>query len=136
MKDHYEELRAENCEVIAFSFAPPEIVGQFLQESPMPFAVLSDPSRSAYHALGLGRTSWGAMLRPASVGRYLKLMFRGWRPGKPRKDEDLLQLGGDFILDAEGRVTYAHRSAEPTDRPGVEELLRELRGTAHQPGQA
>ena len=33
----------------------------------------------------------------------------------------------DFVLDSDGRLVFAHRSAEPTDRPTVERLLRAVR---------
>jgi hypothetical protein len=38
-----------------------------------------------------------------------------------------MQLGGDFVLDGRGRVAYAYRSVEPTDRPPVEDLVRAVR---------
>ena len=39
----------------------------------------------------------------------------------------MFQLGGDFVIDARGRLAYAYRSAEPTDRPAVAELLKAIR---------
>jgi hypothetical protein len=55
---------------------------------------------------------------------YLRLVWRGWRPRRARQGEDVLQLGGDFILDKEGRLAYAYRSADPTVRPAVAVLLQ------------
>ncbi len=127
MKDHYAEFQQLGSEVLAVSFAPPPLVGAYLAETPMPFPVFADASRTSYQTLGLGQTSWGAMLRPAVLAGYLRLMFRGSLPRKPNKEEDIFQLGGDFVLDAQRRVVYAHRSAEPTDRPAVSELLHAVR---------
>ena len=31
--------------------------------------------------------------------RYLRLIFRGWMPRRPGKEQDIFQLGGDFVLD-------------------------------------
>jgi hypothetical protein len=39
----------------------------------------------------------------------------------------VLQLGGDLVLDGQGRPAYAYRSAEPTDRPTLEALLQAVR---------
>jgi hypothetical protein len=64
------------------------------------------------------------------VLRYLRLVFRGWRPRQARGGEDVLQLGGDFVLDGEGCLAYAYRSADPADRPAVEALLRAVREAA------
>jgi peroxiredoxin len=125
--ERYAEVRAAGGDVLAVSFAPPEAVAAFLRHTPLPFLLVSDPERSAYRAFGLERTSWPAILRPGVILRYLGLIFRGWRPRRPRPGEDLLQLGGDFVLDGAGRVAYAHRSAEPTDRPAFPDLLLAIR---------
>jgi peroxiredoxin len=127
VKGRYEEFRQAGAEVLAVSFAPPAIVAAYLEESPAPFPVVSDPTKAAYEAFGLGRTSWGHIIRAGVVLRFLKLLFRGWLPRRPRKNEDVLQLGGDFVLDAAHRLVYAHRSAEPTDRPPVDQLLNAVR---------
>ncbi len=127
MRDRYAEFRELGAEVLTISFAPPQAVAAYVTETPMPFPVLSDPSREAYRAFDLGRTSWFAMVRLGIIGRFLRLMLRGWRPRRPGQDEDVMQLGGDFVLDGQRRLVYAYRSAEPTDRPSVEELLGAVR---------
>jgi hypothetical protein len=42
---------------------------------------------------------------------------------KPNPEEDLLQLGGDFILNRSREIVFAYRSADPTDRPPIADLL-------------
>ena len=126
----YEEIRRLGAEALLVAQARPEILSAFLRDRPLPFPALADPSRAAYQAFGLGRTSWAAMLRPGVLFRYLRLVFRGGRLRRPYKGEDVLQLGGDFVLEGRGRVVYAYRSAEPTDRPSVQELLRAVRAAA------
>jgi hypothetical protein len=32
-------------------------------------------------------------------------------------------LGGDFIVDSQGKVRLVYRSHDPTDRPPVEDIL-------------
>ena len=110
------------------SFTPPPRVAAYLAKYPQPFPVVSDPTLAAYRAFALERTSVGSLFRLGVIGRYLRLIFRGWRPSKPDAGEDILQLGGDFLLDANGIVRYAHPSAEPTDRPSAAELLQQVRG--------
>jgi hypothetical protein len=90
----------------------PELLAVFLREQPLPFPAVADPGRVAYRAFGLARTSWATMLRPGVILRYLRLIFRGWRLQLVREGEDILQLGGDFVLDQDGRLTYAYRSGE------------------------
>lgn len=130
MKEIYEELRQLGAEVLVISFSPPEFLTRYLESNPLPFPLLADPERLAYKGFGLERTTWKEMLRPAVLGRYLKLVVRGWLPWKSRKGDDLLQLGGDFVLDEPRRIRYVHRSTEPTDRPSAQTLLAAVRQAA------
>jgi peroxiredoxin len=123
----YGDLRALGAEALAVSFTPPGRVAAYLRAHPLPFPAVSDPERAAYLALSLGRASWASFLRLNVLARYLKLMFRGWRPQAPEKGEDVLQLGGDFVIDAAGRLAYAYRSPVATDRPPARELLEAVR---------
>lgn len=113
--------------MLAVSFSPPERVAAYLDRHPLPFPAVADPTRQAYRLFELGRTSWRAMLGLRVVGRYLRLIFGGWVPDKAEKDDDLLQLGGDFVLDAQGRLVYAYRSSDPTDRPQARDLMQAVR---------
>jgi hypothetical protein len=120
---HYPEIVRLGGEVLVVSFAQPLRIAAYLQRTPLPFPVVADPSRDAYRAFGLERTSWSAILGLRSILAYLRLVLRGWMPRRANEGEDVLQLGGDFVLDAHGRVIYSHRSAEPTDRPPIADLI-------------
>ena len=39
------------------------------------------------------------------------------------EEDDPNQIGGDFILDEQGKLALIHRSRISTDRPPVEDLL-------------
>ena len=121
------ELRQLGAEALVVSFAPPGRVAAYLAKYPQPFPVVSDPERSGYQAFGLSSTSVGAMLRPGVIARYLMHIFRGWLPDKRAEGEDIMQLGGDFLLDGAGVLRFAHPSAEPTDRPSAAELMKQAR---------
>jgi hypothetical protein len=69
----------------------------------------------------------GGFLRPGVIWHYLKLIFRGWMPKGPDQGADVWQLGGDFVIAADGRLVYAHPSKNAADRPSNEELLQALR---------
>lgn len=124
MRTKYDEIRRLGGEVLVVSFAQPALLAVYERDQALPFPLVADPSRAAYRAFGLERTSWRAILRGGVIWRYLRLMARGWAPQRGNKGEDVLQLGGDFVLDERRQVVYAHRSAEPTDRPPVEDLLQ------------
>jgi peroxiredoxin len=95
------------------------------EETGAPFTLLLDPERAAYRAYGLEQSllrSWGikVWLRYAQ----LLLVGRSWRGTLRRGDSG--QLGGDFIVDANGIIRLAYRSHDPTDRPSVSQLLAVL----------
>jgi hypothetical protein len=127
---HYDEIRQRGGELIVVTFTRPERIASYLARHPLPVPVVADPSLGAYRALDLGRTSWWALLRPSVVVRYVLQMVRGFLPEKPNEGEDLLQLGGDFILDRQLRLAYIYRSAEPTDRPSAASILQAFRMVA------
>lgn len=129
MKKIYGDIQRLGAEVLVISFTPPAQVAVYLQRNPLPFPVVSDPELKAYQAFGLGRTTFGAIIRLQVIGRFLKLILRGWLPRGPDEGQDPFQLGGDFLIDGQARLVYAHPSADPTDRPGQEELLAALRPT-------
>ncbi len=126
MLEHYEKLRGLGAEVVAISFTKPQRVAAYLAGHPLPCVVAADPEFAAYRAFGLGRTSWATFLRPLVMFRYVRQMVRGWMPEKPGEGEDLLQLGGDFVLDAEQRVQFIYRSREPTDRPSADTIVKAI----------
>jgi peroxiredoxin len=125
----YPQFQALGTEVAAVSFAPPPRVAAFLQEYPLPFPLLSDPTMAAYRYFSLARTSILSFFRWKVLAHYFRLILGGWLPTKPGKGDDLLQLGGDFLLDAQGRLAYAHPSQDGGDRPTITELVEATKKT-------
>jgi hypothetical protein len=126
VRGQHEAIRQLGGEVLVVSFAQPPLLALFERDQALPFPMVADPSLTAYRAFGLERTSWRGIVRGRVVWGYLRLMLRGWAPQRGNKGEDVLQLGGDFVLDEHRRLVYAYRSAEPTARPPVEELLQAI----------
>jgi len=117
---HQEELDRLNVEVLIISFGTLPAAERWLEETCNPFRLLLDPERTVYEAYGLERSlarSWN--LR--TIRRYVQLLTSGrrWRGIQG----DSAQLGGDFVVDADGIVQIAYRSHDPTDRPDVDDLL-------------
>ena len=128
MQKIYGEIKALGGEVLVVSFTIPKLITAYLAENPQPFPVVSDPERKAYLAFSLGATNLRGFLRLGVIWHYLKLIFRGWMPKSPGENADVWQLGGDFVIDAMGKLKYAHPSKDSADRPGNEELLKALGG--------
>jgi hypothetical protein len=124
VRGEYEAIRAMGAEVLVVSFEPVERLPGYRSLHGWPFPVASDPERAAYRAFGLESAPWRALLGPRVVARYARLMLQGYRPGY--SGADVHQLGGDFVIDGGRRLLYAHRSADPADRPPVSALVSAL----------
>ena len=127
-KDRFE---ARGVSIVVISFAEPERLAQYEAQHRWPFVMLADPKRTAYDVFALKRLSWFQVFSPAT----LKLYWRLRREGKKREDygrDDIYQSGGDFLIDRDGNLLFAHRSRDPADRPAAKSLLeiidRELSG--------
>jgi len=94
----------------------------------VPWPVLVDLDRRAYRAWGLGHARLTQIWRsPALWARYARLLAGGERPR--RLGRDTLQLGGDFVVDPQGRIASA-RPQRHDDRPPVGELFGALERAA------
>jgi peroxiredoxin len=118
-KDRFE---ARGVSIVVISFAEPLRLAQYQEYHQWPFVILADPKRTAYNAFALNRLSWLQVFSPAT----LKLYWRLLREGKKREDygkDDIYQGGGDFLIDRDGNLLFAHRSRDPADRPTAAKLL-------------
>jgi peroxiredoxin len=121
-----EALAAAGCSVLVVSQAKPEQLARYAERYGWRVPLAADPERAAYRAFGLERTSWLTFFRPRVLWGYFRGMLRGYGVKKPYAGEDMLQLGGDFVLDRRRRVVFAYPSADPADRPGVPAVLAAL----------
>jgi peroxiredoxin len=120
-----DRLDALGAEVVFLAFDTPEAIrGNMVAGVELAYPVIADPERVAYRAWGLERAPWWKIwLDPKVWVQYARLLLGGERIGEP--GQDLLQLGGDFIVDAAGTIAYS-RPQERDDRPPVGELIRAL----------
>ena len=121
-----DRFAARGCSVLVVSQAKPEVLALYLSRFGWAVPVVCDPGRAAYAAFGLERTGWLTFFKPRVLWGYFRGMFKGYGVKRPYAGEDVLQLGGDFILSRDRRVIFAHRSADPTDRPAVSDLIAAL----------
>jgi peroxiredoxin len=118
-----DRFAAAGCSVLVVSQAEPDTLARYLSRRAWHVPVVADPERVAYAAFRLERTGWLTFFRPKVVWGYFRGMARGYGVKAPHAGEDVLQLGGDFVLNRRGEVVFAYRSADPADRPTVAALL-------------
>jgi len=126
LRHKHSEIEAMGGVVLAVSFEPRGRLFQLSRELRLPFPLLTDPAMDSYRSYGLQRGSLRQIFSLRTVLTYVKLLARG-RSYHFRRS-DLRQLGGDFVVDAEGMIQYQYRSDAPNDRPNVDELIRVIDG--------
>ena len=121
-----DEFAARGCSVLVVTQAKPEVLSLYLSRFQWSVPLVCDPERTAYAAFGLERTGWLTFFKPRVLWGYFRGMWKGHRVKKPYAGEDLLQLGGDFVLSRERKLVFAYPSADPADRPAIADLFETL----------
>jgi peroxiredoxin len=122
LKDEFDQ---RGVAIVVISFAEPERLAPYQEHHHWPFVMLADPKRIAYQAFALKRLSWFRVFSPSTLWLYLRLLREGKKLQSYGKD-DYYQAGGDFLIDREGNILFAHRSQDPADRPSIEKLLEAI----------
>ena len=126
MREQLGEFERRGARVLIISFGTPEQTAHYKKMLDLPFPVASDPSAAAYRAFGLESGSLWQLWHPRVLLLYASLLWKGLALRRPDSEEDLAQLGGDFVLDADRRIVFAHRSRRPDVRPSVAQILASI----------
>jgi hypothetical protein len=122
---HRDRIEAADGIVLAIGFDSPE---RMLSGLDFPWPVLLDRERVAYRRYGLGRAPLTDVLTLGWLPGFLRKLLGGdplKRPGL-----DVLQLGGDFVVDRDGTVVLAHPSEHFEDREPTGALVSAMEASA------
>ena len=115
-----------NATVVAITFSSPSEALKLSQELKLPFPLVSDPQKEVYKVFELGSAKVKDFITLKVLWKFLGRIFTGWFPSLGYSKDDLFQLGGEFVVDANGEVVYAFKSSSPADRPTIQFLLDQL----------
>ena len=110
--------------LILAGFSPPRPLAALARHLGWPGLVLSDPGRTLYQRLGIGRAPLWRVYSPGTLATYATAITRGHRPSRPA--EDTRQLGGDAIM-ANGTFRLLWRPHAPDDRPAASDVVAAAR---------
>ncbi|XP_059209191.1 prostamide/prostaglandin F synthase-like isoform X2 [Centropristis striata] len=124
LEKNQRSLDAHFIKVVVVSFGCQEGASHWLQETGCQYDMLLDPERKVYAAFGLG-AYLKKVLNFSNMLHYAEYVVDNMEfpRGLPLIQDDMFQLGGDFVLDEQGRVLFSHRCQSPIDRPSVEDIL-------------
>jgi peroxiredoxin len=118
-RDHVVRLGAE---VVLVAYHDPELVmAKMMHSLNLPFVLLVDETKSAYARWGLGRVGVRTYLHPGLYWGIARMVFRRETPLGDVADES--QMGGDFVVDRDGRLAFVNRLRSLHDRARVDDLL-------------
>lgn len=134
MREVFPQIRELGGGVLVVTQAEPAKLSPWVARQGHPFPVVGDPCKTGHRLYGLGRGRLLSMMGPGKLVGYLRslwgLLARRRPMELPSPGSDIFQLGGDFVVDRRGRIAYAFRSEDPTDRPPVAEWLGAMRRAA------
>ena len=125
MAEYKSEFDRRDVSIAVVSFAEPSKLAYYQELHRWPFTMLADPDRIGYQGFDLKRFSIFRVFSPATLKRYVQLIFKGVKQ-EPYGGEDIFQSGGDFLIDRRGNLLFTHRSRNPADRPAPAKLLQEI----------
>ncbi|XP_036927479.1 uncharacterized protein LOC119004563 [Acanthopagrus latus] len=124
LEKNQRSLDAHSIEAVVVSFGCQEGALHWLQETGCQYDMLLDPERKTYAAFGLG-ASLKKVLNFSNMLLYAEYVADDMEFPRelPSIQDDMFQLGGDFVLGEHGRVLFSHCCQSPIDRPSVDLIL-------------
>lgn len=129
VREHLAELHdstGTSAALALITFTAPDAAMHYREHLELPFPVLVDAERAAYRDFGLGRGSVARVWGWRALKRYAEIIRESGLAELRAPTEDTLQLGGDFLVDREGRLAWGYWGEGPDDRPSVEKLTGAL----------
>ena len=123
----YRTLETLGLRTVVLFHSPAAKVEANHDES-LPFDLVPDPEKRIFRAFGV-ETGWAGMFSPAVMREYVRALKAGFSPGLLTSDGGITGNPADFIVDADGRIAFAHYGrhyADSLDAAEVAEVRRNL----------
>lgn len=116
------QLEQAGLRVVAIGMGTPARTKAFIEEMGVSFPIFSDPRRQSYEAYRLMKMDWREQLRPSEFLKTTQNILK--HGGDATTDQDVMQLGGTFIVNRHGTITFAYTNKAMSDDPNVAMLLQ------------
>jgi thioredoxin-dependent peroxiredoxin len=125
LMENYNQLKAKNIEVIAIFESGNETLKSYLNDSPVPFAVIGDPNLELYKKYRTDKSIFKMMStmfkkKPKSEMKQGEALFNG---KKYKQDGSMIRIPADFIIDENGIIKIAHYGKYIGDHIALETLI-------------
>jgi len=118
IKDRTDEI---GIDLVTIGSGSPEQAKEFIASFAFEGEMYVDPGLKTYKAFKLVRGLWRT-LGPASIGRGLSAMKKGFRQGQ--NAGDLWQQGGMFVIGSDNQMFFEHRNSSAGDHADLNAVLK------------
>jgi peroxiredoxin len=122
----YRQVEALGLTTVVLFHSPAEKLEGTRPEH-VPFDLVPDPDKGIFRAFGV-ETGWAGMFSPAVMRDYMRALAAGFPPGLTTSDGGITGNPADFIVDADGRIAFAHYGRHYADSLGAAEIADVRRG--------
>jgi len=121
----YGVLQSLGLTTVVLYHSPAEKLQAANAELP-PFDLVPDPEKRVFRAFGV-ETGFAGMFSPAVMRDYIQALRASFPPGMLTSDGGITGNPADFIVDADGRIAFAHYGrhyADSLDAAQIAEIRR------------
>ena len=119
-------------ELIVIGCGTPDLIPMYVKETSCPYPIYAEQTTKLYAAMGMTRTLSLGNKTPQYMQQPLRRVviqsiFQEFRSGrKMLSGGDFWQVGGEFVFETDGRVSWCHRMKNTRDHAEMSELKRHL----------
>ena len=117
----YKNIEALGLTAVVLYHSPAEKLESANLDLP-PFALVPDPEKRIFRQYGVEKGLAG-MFSPAVMRDYFLAMKAGFPPGMLSSDGGVTGNPADFIVDADGRIAFAHYGRQYADSLTADQVL-------------
>lgn len=122
----YRLIEAVGLTTIVLFHSPADKLADTQRED-APFDLVPDPGKDVFRAYGV-ETGFAGLFSPAVMRDYGRALAAGYSPGLFTSDGGILGNPADFVVDADGRVAFAHYGKHYGDSLTAAQLADVRRG--------
>jgi len=121
LRDHETEFARRRIKVAIVTFESDYFARSYAAESGLDWPLLIDANRDLYRSYDMLSATFWDVWGPSTWWVYGKELLKGQKLHKA--EGDVMQRGGDVLIDPDGIVRLHHIGEGPADRPAVETIL-------------
>lgn len=118
-----EQFTALNTQIVIVGFFNINHARSWIHEVSCEYSFLVDQNKHFYEILNF-KPAYNKVWNINTIQYYAMKVAHKSKLVSPLEDDDVMQMGGNAIIDSLGQILYTHPSETPIDRPTPEDIIR------------